>query len=66
MRLICISAFEKIYENIDFSKILPIINELPVGDITKEFYHTMIHERKNLIMDRAWEHMKTYVIKSCG
>lgn len=58
----CISAFEKVYENIDFSKILPIINELPVGDIAKEFYHTMIHERKNLIMDRAWEHMKAHIM----
>lgn len=60
----CISAFKKVYEKIDFSKIEPIIQELPVEDVAKEFYMTMMQKRKEIILDKAWEHIRFPMIQA--
>ena len=52
---VCNDAFKWVYERIDFTKIEPLISNLPVSKIAKDFYATMLHERKSLLMDVVWK-----------
>lgn len=52
----CIHALERIAPRIDMEKISSIINETPfLSDLQKEFYSTMLSERKKRIIDFALE-----------
>ncbi len=52
----CVGAIARIVPNIDMDKINKIIDETPIiSDTRKNFYKTMIQERKEHILDHALE-----------
>lgn len=52
----CNEAMRKIIPRIDMERISKIIDETPfLSNIRKDFYKTMVYERKTLILDKALE-----------
>ena len=56
----CTKAFIRIYPRIDMDKICRIVENMPfISDQRIEFYTSMLHYRKELILDRAYEQLRT-------
>ena len=56
----CTNAFAKIYPHIDMDKIDKIVENTPfLTDIRINFYKSMLHYRKELILDKALEQIRT-------
>ena len=52
----CNAALERIMPRIDMKKIDQIVDETPmISDLQKDFYKTMLHKRKELILDHSLE-----------
>jgi len=52
----CTRAFLELYPRIDESKVNSIIDNTPlISDLRKTFYKQMLHYRKELILDRAYQ-----------
>lgn len=51
----CIEALRYVQRHYDQKKVDKILNETPMSDIKRNFYHTMITARKEHIIDKAME-----------
>ena len=55
----CNKALKRILPKIDMDKIYKIVEETPfVSDLQKEFYKTMLRERKERILDFSYQKLK--------
>ena len=55
----CDAALERIVPRIDMKRIVELIENTPyITDLQKEFYKTMISERKEKILDRSLRRMR--------
>lgn len=55
----CNKALKRIVPKIDMEKIYKIVDETPfISDLQKEFYKTMIRERKERILDFSYQKLR--------
>lgn len=55
----CNKALKRIFPRIDMEKIDNIVNETPfISDLQKEFYKTMLRERKERILDFSFQKLR--------
>ena len=55
----CNQALKRIASRIDMEKINNMINDIPcISDIQKQFYITMLRDRKKLIIDYSYDLLK--------
>lgn len=55
----CNEALERILPRIDMNKIYKIVNETPfISDLQREFYKTMLSERKKWILDFSYQKLR--------